>query len=599
MNTPEFAAVPPQPAGSTIVLERNADGVTLKVPPLGLRRGGGFLFWWTLLWNAMVLPFAVVFYCAALSGAALFDGKPAGFLGFLLPLPFLFFGGVSLLIVLHLGRRRAALAVVGDRLLALRVGLFHTERGEWARDKLSDVRVGPCGVAADDKPLLELQILPKNGSKFTLLAGRGEAELKWMAAILKEALSLRPEAPAVAEAAANESRTSAAARGSRAWIGATIGGTFLAGFFWLLINNIWTVNGVGLLDRLGLPWFNLYTAIVVGALIGGCIGAFLERRRLRHARQLAAVAASMEFAYRPDAPREALRDFLTLRLFKKWSSASNRLTGRVGSLPVEMLDYISVERDSDGNSYVSQTVLLAPADPTLPAFELRPGHLGMKLLSLFNIEGVAFAPDAAEDERDGIERFGRLYHLSEGLDVLLETAGKAAAAGADAVKSAEPRAGETAIRQLFTPGLLRFFADHPGWSVESDGKHLALWRRQTVIPAADRPAFLAEALEVHQALTHAEFRPGSQAVVAAAPRGDPFVMSARVVATVLGLFLGFFAGFVIAVAWGDPIGRPNLFVALFVGGVFLGPVFGALMGNRVLYYPIYLLMRRRRAARAK
>jgi hypothetical protein len=443
MNTPAVAAVPTQPAGSLIVLERNADGLTLKVPPLGLRRGGGFLFWWMLLWNAMVLPFAVVFYCEALSGAAAFDDKPAGFLWFLFPLPFLFFGGVSLLIVLHLGRRRAALAVVGDRLFVLRVGLFHTQHREWARDKLSDVAVGPSGGDVNDKPLLELQILPKNEPKFTLLAGRGGAELKWMAVILKQALSLRPEAPAAAEAAANESRITdqdavvppAAARGSYAWIGATIAGTFLAGFFWLLINNVWTVNGVGLLDRLGLPWFNLYTAVVGGALIGGCIGAFLERRRRRHARQLATVAASMEFAYRPDAPREALRDFLTLRLFKKWSSASNRLTGRVGSLPVEMLDYISVERDSDGNSYVSQTVLLAPADPVLPAFELRPRHLGMKLLSLFNIEGVAFAPDAAEDERDGIERFGRLYHLSEGLEVLLETAGNAAAAGADAVKS--------------------------------------------------------------------------------------------------------------------------------------------------------------------
>jgi len=500
---------------------------------------------------------------------------------------------VSLLIVLYLGRRRAALAVVGGRLYVLRVGLFHTARGEWARDELADVRVGPCSAKVNDKPVLELQILPKKGAKFALLVGRSEVELQWMAAILKQALSLRPEAPAVAEAAANESRTSAAARGSRAWIGATIGGTFLAGLLWCVL--------YGLLDRLGWPWFNFYTSVASGALMGGCIGAFMERRRRRHARQLAAVAASMEFAYRLDAPREALRDFLTLRLFKKWSSASNRLTGRVGSLPVEMLDYVYEEGDSDGNSYTSQTVLLAPADPALPTFELRPRHLGMKLMSLFNIEGVAFAPDAAEDERDGIERFGRLYHLSEGLNVLLETAGNAAAAGADAVKSAEPRAGETAIRQLFTPELLRFFADHPGWSVESDGKHLALWRRQTVIPAADRPAFLAEALEVHQALTHTEFRPGSQQVVAAAPKGDPLVTHARMMGTVLGLFIGFFAGGVLGAIgfFRCGLGRPLLGFALFFGGGLLGLALGALMGNRVFYYPFYLLMRWRRARRAE
>src|SRR5438270_673109 len=62
--------------------------------------------------------------------------------------------------------------------------------------------------------------------------------------------------------------------------------------------------------------------------------------------------------------------------------------------------------------------------------------------------------------------------------------------------------GEEAIREVFTLDVLRFFAGHPSWHVESDGKHLALWRRSTILRAADRPGFLEDSLEVRRALTH-------------------------------------------------------------------------------------------------
>jgi hypothetical protein len=183
--------IPTQPLGSPIVLERYADGLTLKLAALGLRRGGGFMFWWMLLWNAVAVPItASLSYTALIGGEVIVNDQPGGSRWWcLMFIPFFFVGVVSLLIVLYLGRRRAALAVVGGRLFALRVGLFHTERGEWARDELADVRVGPCSAKVNDIPVLELQILPKKGAKFALLAGRAEVELKWMAAILKQALT--------------------------------------------------------------------------------------------------------------------------------------------------------------------------------------------------------------------------------------------------------------------------------------------------------------------------------------------------------------------------------------------------------------------------
>lgn len=50
-----------------------------------------------------------------------------------------------------------------------------------------------------------------------------------------------------------------------------------------------------------------------------------------------------------------------------------------------------------------------------------------------------------------------------------------------------------AIQQLFALEVLGFFAEYPGWVVESDGKHLAL-HRGTEVGAADRQQFLADAL---------------------------------------------------------------------------------------------------------
>jgi hypothetical protein len=45
---------------------------------------------------------------------------------------------------------------------------------------------------------------------------------------------------------------------------------------------------------------------------------------------------------------------------------------------------------------------------------------------------------------------------------------------------------EPAIRRLLNVDLLRTLADRPGWSVESDGVNLDVWRSKRIVSAADQ-----------------------------------------------------------------------------------------------------------------
>jgi hypothetical protein len=45
-------------------------------------------------------------------------------------------------------------------------------------------------VEVNHRPVIELQIFPRTGRKFGLLAGRDVAELQWIAAVLRQALGV-------------------------------------------------------------------------------------------------------------------------------------------------------------------------------------------------------------------------------------------------------------------------------------------------------------------------------------------------------------------------------------------------------------------------
>jgi hypothetical protein len=178
-----------QPADSRAVLEEHPDGVTITLPPPGVWRGSKGLFLFALVWCGFMTVFSVLFVPALVAGQV----RGNAWIAYVI-LPIHWSVGIGLLVgAIHLGRRQAALAVVGDRLLVLRTGLFGSRRHEWARADLAGVEVGPSGMTVNNTPVAELQVRPKDGTKVGLLAGRDEAELHWIATRLRRALGLGGE----------------------------------------------------------------------------------------------------------------------------------------------------------------------------------------------------------------------------------------------------------------------------------------------------------------------------------------------------------------------------------------------------------------------
>ena len=149
------------------------------------------------------------------------------------------------------------------------------------------------------------------------------------------------------------------------------------------------------------------------------------------------------------------------------------------------------------------------------------------------------------------------------------------------------------VRKLFSLNILDFFVAHPGWYVECNGKHLALWRRKTIVRGIGRPLFLAEALEVRKILVETPARARTIIISAGRPSTDPLLVPARLGGTVLGLFAGFLgSGIVFSYFFffGDQLGGWFHLVFFFM---LSGPVLGAMLGNRFVSPTVLWWLRRR------
>ena len=184
----ETVAGPPRrterPAGTPVVCERFADGVTFEVPPAGIRGSAG-LFVFALFWCGFITVFSTMFLRAD-KGA---DGNMWIFGGVVLL--FWCIGIGMLLAAIDMGRRRAAVAVVGESVMAMQTGLLRSRSGDWQRAEIKEIRVGPSRFEVNERPVLQLQIVPVTGKTFGLLTGRDTAELEWMATLLSDALHER------------------------------------------------------------------------------------------------------------------------------------------------------------------------------------------------------------------------------------------------------------------------------------------------------------------------------------------------------------------------------------------------------------------------
>jgi hypothetical protein len=181
-----------QPAGSSIVIDRFPDGLTIQVPPAGLWRGTHGIFAFGVIWMV-----AVTFIGAVLLGALLDGNMKDKNAAIIVPavMSVFWLAGLGLLLTgINLGTRKAAIAVTGGTLMVLQTGLFGSKKRDWESGDVDAVRVGPSGMEVNEKPVLELQIFDGGAHKFGLLSGRTNEELYWIASELRAVLGV-PERP--------------------------------------------------------------------------------------------------------------------------------------------------------------------------------------------------------------------------------------------------------------------------------------------------------------------------------------------------------------------------------------------------------------------
>lgn len=343
---------------------------------------------------------------------------------------------------------------------------------------------------------------------------------------------------------------------------------------WWMVNNAHQVNGVGWLKRLGFPFDSIWLAACLGGAFGLVFGQKQQRDKERQRQKLSQISDAIDFEF-----DEKADDFEPppMPLFKNRSSLDHRMSGNYNGVPVEVFDLTTVTRSSENTTYQTRTIVLLPAE-NLPEFSLHAKTKGFRFLNWIGVRGLTFDPTAAstDEDREVIERFGQLYHLDSGEVTRLAAGDPEAIAGKD-----------HAARQVFTLPVLKVLAARSGWSVESQGGHLAFWQGTGARPAEERISMIGSALIIREAL----LQPADPSAILPAPPGDDRARQVgRTQGTLLGGVIGLLGSFFIAaiVIFTLFFGKDHragfgfpFEMLLFPVIVFSGGLLGAFVGSRL------------------
>ena len=218
--------------------------------------------------------------------------------------------------------------------------------------------------------------------------------------------------------------------------------------------------------------------------------------RQAEADALAELCREINFGYKPVAELRDIGGSATLPMFQNYRSYGEHLmTGAVDGIPVKLVTMISATTISN-HCESSQTIaLLSAPRPDLPRFRLSaqapyagetyrvPGPVAQRTTF-----GTAGLPDV--QAKAAVAQFRRGYSFYWG--------SWEAASPASAAEKAESK---LALERFFSLELVRFFADNPGWEIESDGTHIAIWRHNKDVENADRRTFVDETLTVWRGIS--------------------------------------------------------------------------------------------------
>ena len=364
-------------------------------------------------------------------------------------------------------------------------------------------------------------------------------------------------------------------------LGSGILAALVTGIGWWVVNPMFFINGVGLLQRQGWPWNSVLLCMAGGAVVGaagGCWSLYRGNQRARRVREMS-WSLGPAFTYTPEVTKDNVP---AMPLFKRWYAGRHRVAGKRDGVAVEMFDFTPIT-DESADDAAKTVVVLAAAG--LPPFDLRLRTAGIRFLGMLGVEGISFDPTGVEDPGDAatVERFNESFYLTpvNATPNPFPPPEQAAAASAE----------ERAIRGVFSVAVMEVLTQNPGWSVQSHGGHLAVWPRGGLRPPDSWPELMAVALAIREALQNSRTAAADEPAIPSRPPRPARVSAGRMQSVILGGLVGGFVGFFVgaagssAVFFQRPVG-PGLgggfflVLLIFFGGVFLGTALGALVGSR-------------------
>jgi hypothetical protein len=168
-----------KPEKTDITVQTYQQGLAISVPSQGLWKGSKGLFGFSVFWNGFMTVFTVL----------MVKGHPPAS-AYLFIVGFLGIGIVMMLFAINMAKRKVMIAVVNNTLACRVIGLFKTSEQKLPIDMISAVRVGPSGMEVNNRPVMEVQVIPKEGKKIGLISNRTREEQEWVAYTLRRALNV-------------------------------------------------------------------------------------------------------------------------------------------------------------------------------------------------------------------------------------------------------------------------------------------------------------------------------------------------------------------------------------------------------------------------
>ncbi len=208
----------------------------------------------------------------------------------------------------------------------------------------------------------------------------------------------------------------------------------------------------------------LVLPVVVGLGAAALVAALVRAERKR-AEAMAYASQAMGFRYQQEGELELLRATADLPLFNRGrgQKVRNLAKGRLDESDVALFDYQYTVGGGKNSQTFRQTVALLPVR-ALPDFVLAPENVFHRIGRLFGYQDIDFEESP---------EFSKRYLLR----------------GAD----------DTAIRAAFGADRLAFFGGEPGWTVESRGGHVGVYRSGRRCKPEELHAFLMSAERVWRA----------------------------------------------------------------------------------------------------